>query len=113
VLVVLFATPLWYANAVNFRSELERARRRAVGEARVVVLDALGMSDLDYTGSRVLHEVLDELDRDGITFAVARAGGHLRANLDRGGLLTRIGADHLYGSVGEAVRALAPPGGER
>jgi MFS superfamily sulfate permease-like transporter len=106
VLVLLFATPLWYANAVHFRSELDIARRRGLGTTRVVVLDALGMSDLDYTGSRALHRVLDELEHDRIAFAVARAGQHLRENLDRSGLLRRIGADRLYASVDEAVTAL-------
>ena len=108
VLVVLFAVPLWYANAVNFQDELLAARHRVGGELRVVVLDALGMSDLDYTGARILHRVLDSLERDHIVFAVARAGRHLRENLERSGLLVRIGSDHLFSSTDEAVRALGP-----
>jgi hypothetical protein len=48
---VLFATPLWYANAVHFRAQLHDALARGVGHPRVVVLDAIGMSDLDYTGA--------------------------------------------------------------
>lgn len=106
VLVVLFATPLWYANAIHFRAELDAARRRGVGVTRVVVLDALGMSDLDFTGARTLHSVLDDLDRDQTAFAVARAGAHLRENLARSGLLDRIGTTRLYRSVDEAVTAL-------
>ena len=51
VLVLLFATPLWYANAVHFHDEVEAALRRAPGTS-VLVLDALGMSDVDFTGSR-------------------------------------------------------------
>ncbi|MGA2012078.1 MAG: SulP family inorganic anion transporter [Solirubrobacteraceae bacterium] len=106
VLVVLFATPLWYANSVRFRSELDAARRRAVGETRLVVLDALGMADLDFTGSRSLGQALEGLERDRVVFAIARAGSHLRDNLQRSGLLARIGPDHLFGSVDEAVAAL-------
>lgn len=106
VLVVLFATPLWYANAVRFRSELDVARRRAVGRTGLVVLDALGMADVDYTGARVLREALDVLDRDHVEFAVARAGQHLRQNLERAGLFKRIGADRFYVAVNEALVAL-------
>jgi len=109
VLAVLFATPLWYANAVHFRAQLEASLERALGTPRLLVLDALGMSDLDYTGSRALAEVLDGLDRDRIDFAVARAGGHAREGLRRSGLLARIGDDHLFASVDEAVTALGPP----
>ena len=106
VLVVLFATPLWYANAVHFRDQLHGALARADGPPRAVVLDAIGMSDLDYTGSRSLRDVLDALDRKHITFAIARAGEHVRESLARSGLLERIGEDRLFPSVGEAVTAM-------
>ncbi len=108
VLVVLFAVPLWYANAAHFQDELLGARRRAGRELSVVVLDTLGMSDLDFTGARVLNRVLDSLERDHVAFALARAGGHLRDNLERSGLLARIGPDRLFSSTDEAVRALGP-----
>jgi len=106
VLVVLFATPLWYANADNFRTHMHDALARAVGPPAVVVLDAIGMSDVDYTGSRSLRAVLDALDREHISFAMARAGEHVRDGLARSGLLERIGEDRLFPSVDEAVTAL-------
>jgi MFS superfamily sulfate permease-like transporter len=62
VLVVLFATPLWYANAIHFRGAMSAAVAQAPGQTELVVLDALGMSDIDYTGSRALERVLDGFD---------------------------------------------------
>ena len=106
VLVVLFATPLWYANAIHFHDQLQAALTRATGPPRLVVLDEIGMSDLDYTGARSLHEALDDLDRKHISFAIARAGEHVRDSLTRSGLLQRIGEDRLFPSVHEAVTAL-------
>src|SRR5580698_6822708 len=82
VLVLLFATPLWYANAVHFRDEVVAALARAPG-TRLLVLDALGMSDVDFTGSRELGRVLDECDRAHVAFAMARAGDHLEDMLQR------------------------------
>ena len=108
VLVILFATPLWYANASTFSSGVDAARDRVVGRLELVVLDALGMSDLDFTGSQALAQVLDRLEREGVVFAVSRSGRHLRESLDRSGLAARIGADHFYPSVDEAVLALGP-----
>ena len=108
VLVVLFATPLWYANAVHFRAELNRAFTRALSTPKLLVLDAMGMSDIDYTGSRALGLVLDKLEKENIQVAVARAGDHLRKGLAHSGLEKRIGADHFFDSVGEAVAALGP-----
>ena len=106
VLVVLFATPLWYANAVHFHDQLHDALSGTVEPPSLLVLDAIGMSDLDYTGARSLRDALDELDRKHITFAIARAGEHVRNSLARSGLLQRIGEDRLFPSVGEAVTAL-------
>ena len=101
--LVLFAAPLWYANATHFRAELDHWRRRSSPPPRLVVLDALGMYDVDFTGTRALAEALDALARDGVDFAVARAGDHLKDNLARSGLLQRIGAERFYASVNEAV----------
>jgi len=108
VLVVLFATPLWYANAVHFRAQIDEALARAGGKPSLLVLDTMGMSDIDYTGSRALRRVLDELDRDGVEVAVSRAGAHLRQGLAQSGLLERIGDAHFYPSVDKAITALRP-----
>lgn len=106
ILVVLFATPLWYGNSLHFRSAVESALSRAIGQTRAVVLDAVGMSDVDFTGAAALRDVLDALDHRGIAFFMARAGESVRKGLERSGLLARIGVDHLYGTVGEAVEAV-------
>ena len=108
VLVVLFATPMWYANAEHFRVELERAIASSEPRPHVVVLDTQGMTDIDYTGSRTLSQVLDRLERDHVALALARSGEHVRSSLARSGLLGRIGAEHLFGSVDQAVTAFGP-----
>ena len=105
VLVLLFATPLWYANAVHFRDEVVGAMGRKPG-TRILVLDALGMSDVDFTGSRALGHVLDACDRAHVAFGLARAGDHLDDMLQRSGLAQRIGPSHFYPSVNAAVTAL-------
>ena len=110
VLVLLFATPLWYANAVHFREEVAAALARAPG-TRVLVLDTIGMSDVDFTGSRELGRLLQACERQHVVFGVARAGDHVRAILRRGGLAQRIGQNHFYATVDAAVTALTeePP----
>jgi len=110
VLVLLYATPLWYANAVHFREEVAAALTRKP-DTKALVLDALGMSDVDFTGSRELSHVLDACARAHVVVGFARAGDHLRDILQRSGLSQRIGESHFYPSVNQAVTALAdePP----
>lgn len=110
VLAVLFAAPLWYANAEHFRGQFARAVADAGRPVRIVVLDAIGMSDVDYTGIKSLQVVLDYLGRAKIDFAIARAGDHVHDSLARSGVLARIGGDHSFLAVGEAMQALAPKG---
>lgn len=107
VLVVLFAVPLWYANAFHFRDSIHRLISQA-DPPRTVVLDAIGMSDIDYTGTIALRAVLDELERRQILLVMARTGHTLRSGLERGGLLERIGASSFFSSVGEAVESVEP-----
>lgn len=107
VVALLFATPLYYANAENFRSQVDRALARGPAPG-ALVLDVVGMHDVDFTGSRVLGRLLDELGHRHVAVGLARAGEHAKDNLRRSGLLERIGEDHFYETVDEAVNALAP-----
>jgi MFS superfamily sulfate permease-like transporter len=91
---------------VHFREEVSAALEDAPDHIRVLVLDTIGMSDLDFTGARALGRVLSACERDHITFALARSGEHLRKALRRSGLASRIGEDRFYPSVNEAVVAL-------
>jgi SulP family sulfate permease len=106
VLAVLFATPLWYANATHFREQMAQAVAMAPGTTRVVVLDAIGMADVDFTGARAFGRMLDACARNHVAFGVARAGDHLRETLGRSGLSDRIGAERFFSTVNEAVTTL-------
>jgi SulP family sulfate permease len=112
VLVVLFATPLWYANATHFRAQIFKAladtSTPASSHPHAMVLDALGMSDVDYTGAAALRDLLERLKRDGIEFAIARAGQHVLGELMRAGLTPAlIPTDRYFPDVDAAVAALA------
>ena len=74
VLVALFATPVWYANSLRFRDEVFDLLRNAPGPVRVFVLDTVGESDIDFTGTRVMSQVVDRCERDGIAFGIAVGG---------------------------------------
>lgn len=105
VLVLLFATSIWYANAVHFHDEMRQALASAKPAPHLVVLDAAGMNDVDFTGVRVLREVLSELDAQKIAFAMARVGEHVRASLSKGGLDDKITDANIYPSADAAVSA--------
>ena len=75
------------------------------------MLDADAITDIDYTGTRAVRALVDELERSHIVVAVARAIGGAPQNLARSGLVDRIGRDRIFSTVDEAVTALTPQAG--
>jgi high affinity sulfate transporter 1 len=105
-LVVLFSRPLWYANAEQFRVEVAACFPDGASGPDVFILDTIGMNDLDFTGCRALDHVLTDLERRHVAFGIARAGEHLVSSMRKGGLAARIGEDHFFATVNDAVEAL-------
>jgi SulP family sulfate permease len=106
LLVYLVYAPLWYANADYLRLRIRHLLDAASDPVHTVVLDADGMSDIDYTGLQVLRELVGELDQRGIAIGIARASHLVHYDLKQGAILQRLGPDHLFVSVEDAVTAL-------
>ena len=76
VTILRFESGLFFANADWVRNRIRTAAR---GEGVTgVVLDAESVPSIDVTAARMLAEVADELQRDGIGFVMARDVGQVR-----------------------------------
>lgn len=106
VLVYLVYAPLWYGNADYLRQRILRLVETAPTPVHAVILDADGMSDIDYTGLQALRDIAADLAQNDVTIGIARASHLVHHNLKHGALLSQLGADHLFASVEEAVTAL-------
>jgi MFS superfamily sulfate permease-like transporter len=109
ILVYLVYAPVWYGNADYLRSRILELVDAAPRPLHAVVLDADGISDLDYTGLQALCRLNVQLSRSGVTLAIARASRLVHDDLKHGALLQQLGADHLFTSVEQAVGALQRP----
>ena len=98
--------PLWYGNADYLRSRVRNLVDGASTPVQAVVLDANGMSDIDYTGLQALRDLATELETRGVELGIARASHLVHHDLKHGALLQQLGADHLFASVEGAVAAL-------
>jgi high affinity sulfate transporter 1 len=110
VLIYRFDSSLVFFNADYFKSRVRALVREAPAPVRVFLLDAETMSYLDTTGAAVLDQVCDELEREGITVAVAAAKSPVRTMLERTRLAQRIGPDRMFPTVHSAVEALRKTG---
>ncbi len=111
VLVMAFQAPLSFLNAYEFRRGILDGVARRASAVRLVVLEAGSIVAIDFTASDVLAEVIRECRSEGLDFAIARLES-VRAQeaLDCFGVTALLGQDHVFHSVEEAIRALAPKG---
>ncbi len=73
---------------------------------RWLVLLADAIDDVDYTGGKTLVELADQLTQRNVVFAVAGARrAVIVPELERFGLTDKIGQEHLFGSLEEAIAA--------
>jgi sulfate permease, SulP family len=109
VRVIALQAPLSFLNAYNFRRAIERFVNKDP-PARLIVLEANALVEIDYTGATVLADLVHELRDRGVDVAVARLESlRAQASFERLGLFALIGRDHVFRSVQEAVDALAKP----
>jgi SulP family sulfate permease len=77
------------------------------------VLDAEATVTIDITGLDALNSLDDELRRRGVVLALARVKHELQHDLERGGFIARIGAEHVFMTLPTAVAAYAEWYGHR
>ena len=106
VRVVALQAPLSFLNAYGFQQAIQRLPEAGI---RLVVIEANAIVEIDYTGAKILGDVVKRLRADGVDVAFARLESvRAQQSFARQGLATLVGRDHLFHSVEEAVRALAP-----
>ncbi len=105
LLVVRYGAPLLFANVELVTRHVQRQLRSRPEGVDWLVVDAEAMTSMDSTGAQGLAALLDLAQRRGITFALARVTQPLTTALRRAGLWERIGEQHVYDRVEDAVAA--------
>ncbi len=109
VLVFAPAAPLNFTNTERICGKIRSAIAAKQPPVRLLVIEANGITDIDYTGAQILRRVVTELRATNIVVALARLSDErAQAQAHRTGLIDTIGPDRLFMSVEEAVRKLGP-----
>ena len=107
VIVVGFQAPLSFLNAYDFRRDILAALASASRKVRLVVLEATGIVEIDFTAAQVLTDIIRQCHADGIDFAIARLeSDRAQAAMVRFGIAALLGPGHEFHSVEEAIGAL-------
>ncbi|MBB5788826.1 SulP family inorganic anion transporter [Jiangella mangrovi] len=103
LLVYRYDSPLFFANAENFRTRALAAVDAASAPVRWFLLNVEANVEIDVTGADALESLRSELERRGIILALARLKQDLRDQLAPTGLLDRIGDEHIFPTLPTAV----------
>ena len=113
LMIYRYDSPLFFANAEDFRTRALASVDEAETPVRWFVLNAEAISEVDITAADALEELRNELDRRGIVVGIARMKEELREDLARTAFLRHVprgphlrdAADHGRGvpGVGEAA----------
>jgi MFS superfamily sulfate permease-like transporter len=105
ILVFAPGAPINFTNAFYVRGKLMDAIATMREPCRLVVIEANGVINFDFTGSDILQQVVSELRRRGIDVAMARLESeHAQRAAERTGLVAELGTNHLYRSVEDAIQ---------
>jgi SulP family sulfate permease len=107
IIVAGFQAPLSFLNAYDFRRGILDALQASPQQPRLLVLEATGIVEIDFTAAQVLIDLIRECHADGVDFAIARLES-VRAQdaMARFGINDLLGPDHLFHSVEEAIGVL-------
>lgn len=110
LVIYRYDAPLCFANAGHFQ---ERALAAVAAEPQPVewfVLNAEAIVEIDITAADALLELTDTLAARGIVVGLARVKQDLLQQLERAGIVERIGRERFFPTLPTAVAAFAARG---
>jgi SulP family sulfate permease len=105
LIIFRFDRQLFFANAPKLRKAVRAAIGAADPPAKVILLDAEDIPDIDTTAMDMLSELQHELAQAGIELWFSRVRGEVMEYLRRAGLEQAIGPDRFHLSVRAGVDA--------
>ena len=100
-----YDAPLFFANAEHFKNRALRAIASERVPVEWFVVNTEAIIEIDITAADILEELREELVKKGIIFGLAKVKQELYAQLRKSGLVDRIGTEHIYLTIHEAIAA--------
>ena len=110
IVVAGFQAPLSFLNANDFRQDVLNALHASPAGVRLIVLEATGILDIDFTAAQAFNDLIRRCRAEGVDFAIARLEclGAQEAVVQFG-IDRSLGPDRIFHSVAEALAALRNP----
>ena len=110
LVVYAFGAELFYANATRFTEEILGIIESADPPLKWLVVDAAAIGDLDFSGADSVRQIAGELERQNARLVLCSVDPAVQKLLDAYGLTEKIGADHIFPTLGGCHRRLLQGG---
>lgn len=105
LLIFRFDAPIIFVNARNFSDEIKKQIKASEASINEVLIAAVQINHLDSSGADQLLRLQSELDSKGIALSIAEPKSALMKDIKNTGLEEKIGANKIYSSIEEGVKA--------
>ena len=102
-LIVRFDAQMYFANTNYFKDILEQLADERGKQLKYIIINAESMNNLDSSAVHALEEVIEDYRLHGVTDFFTGVKGPVRDAMVKGHLIEKIGKDHFFMSVQEAV----------
>lgn len=109
VVVLRFDGSLYFVTADALEDALRSVLTRRRESVKVIVLSFEAVNFIDSQGSAKVRSLATMADTLGVEMGIARLKAPVREVLAADGVLERLGEDHFFGNLEEAVRSLGRP----
>ncbi len=103
ILVVRIDVELNFTNINLFREMVEQKVKARSSRVKLIILNANGIGNIDTTAMETLEEIVEEYRQQYIHFYFAGVRGPVRDQMERSGFPDRIGTNHFFLTIQEAV----------
>ncbi len=105
LIIYRFSRDLFYANASFFSEEVQNLVKSAEPPVQWFILEARAITEIDYSASQMLRDMIEELSIQNVTFVVSGLALEVKAQFDRDGLTDLIGTNRFFNHLEEALAA--------
>ncbi len=106
ILAIRIDAQFYFGNVTFLKETLKKLERETAGELEAVIIDASSVNQLDSSADAALHELAFDYQDRNIALLFANVKGPVVEVMKRSHFIERLGEDHFFLSVHDAVQSL-------
>lgn len=103
ILIVRFDAQLHFANTNYFKDKLQEFAEYKGDKLKLLIIDGESLNKLDSSAIYALNEIIDYFKAKNVEVAFTGLKGPVRDTINKSNLIDKIGVDHCFMSIQEAV----------